>query len=74
MIIGFRGISNASVPLLLLTINKNIQSMKTAYQTPHTVAETTMTVTMLCASGAVTPPVSHDTQPVTDGGDPNNAI
>ncbi len=48
--------------------------MKTAYQTPHTVAETTMTVTMLCASGAVTPPVSHDTQPVTDGGDPNNAI
>ena len=48
--------------------------MKTAYQTPHTIAETTMTVTMLCASGAVTPPVSHDTQPVTDGGDPTNAI
>jgi len=48
--------------------------MKREYQTPLTIAENTMTVTMLCASGGVTPPASHDTQPVTDGGDPYDAI
>ena len=48
--------------------------MKREYQTPLSIAETTMTVTMLCASGGSIPTPSHDTQPVTDGGDPNDAI
>jgi hypothetical protein len=49
--------------------------MKKEYQTPLSIAEETIRVNMLCASGGgggITP--SHDTQPVTDGGDPNDAI
>ncbi len=49
--------------------------MKREYQTPLSIAEETIRVNMLCASGGgggITP--SHDTQPVTDGGDPNDAI
>ena len=48
--------------------------MKREYVYPQTLAEETLTVTMLCASGGVTPPASHDTEPVTDGGDPGTAI
>ncbi|MBP5477569.1 MAG: hypothetical protein J6Y00_07810 [Paludibacteraceae bacterium] len=48
--------------------------MKKNYVNPQTAASCMMSVTMLCASGGVTPPASHDTQPVTDGGDPDGAI
>ena len=47
--------------------------MKKEYTSPQTGIENTTSVQMLCASG-ITPPASHDTQPVTDGGDPSNAI
>lgn len=47
--------------------------MKKVYASPQTGIENTLSVQMLCASG-ITPPVSHDTQPVTDGGDPQIAI
>lgn len=48
--------------------------MKKDYASPQTGIENTTSVQMLCTSGGITPSVSHDTQPVTDGGDPNNAI
>ena len=47
--------------------------MKKDYASPQTGIENTTSVQMLCASG-ITPHASHDTQPVTGGGDPNNAI
>ena len=48
--------------------------MKKDYASPQTGIERAITVQMLCASGGgggVTPPPGI---PVTDGGDPNNAI
>jgi hypothetical protein len=47
--------------------------MKKDYASPQTGIENTTSVQMLCVSGGVTPPASHDTEPGL-GGDPNLAI
>ncbi len=47
--------------------------MKNEYASPQTGIENTMSVQMLCASGGGSTPSTPE-NPVTGGGDPNDAI